>query len=208
MNTTLITVSLLASAIVTANSAVIFSMENLGPDVTFEHDSDGINAPSPLPAAGSQAVAGGTFSWGNLATDTTPNTAVFSGTSFTASDWGGDGTYTSAAIDVTGVASATISFAGSSVFAAGGELFNFFYQVDGGSVQNFGASTGDGSVVSGNQLVNFSGNTNLVVGFTYNHNGVTDGVSVTDLSVSAVPEPSTFGLLGLAGLASLLRRRR
>lgn len=171
-------------------------------DVVFTHDSNGVNDPTPIPDAGSATIGSvGSFSWGNLATDTTPNTATFSGTSFTAGDWGGQGTFTSTTIDVSLSTSATITATGSSTFnSPPTEFFNFFYSLDGGASITF---------ASGPEIVDVSAADELLVGFDFNHNGSSDNVNVSALSVDAdvIPEPSSV-ILGGVGLLALLRRRR
>jgi hypothetical protein len=168
--------------------------------VTFEHNSDGTNDPAPLPDAGSTPVEStGTFSWGSISSDTTPKTADFSGTSFTASDWGGDGRFTSVGINVTDQTEATITATGSSEFNnAPAEFFNFFYSLDGGSPVNF---------ISGIETIDVSEAAEMNVGFAFNHDGGDDNVTVSQLSVDAIPEP-TSAFLGGLGLLTLLRRRR
>ncbi len=167
----------------------------------FEHDSNGTNFPAPIPLAGSSLVGStGVFSWGDLATGTTPNTAEFSGTTFSASDWGGDGTFSSVTIDVSSVNEVTITGTGTSVFnTSPPEFFNFFYTLDGGSPVNFSSGA--------NPVVNVTGINDLVVGFAFNHNGSGDNANVTALSVETVPEPSSALLGGLA-LFAFVRRRR
>lgn len=178
----------------TVHSATIYQM-SVDSDVMFTHTT-------AMPLADGSAVIGttGTFAFDSLATDTTANTATFSGTEFQANDWGGNGTFSSIGIDVSEFASVTISGAGTSVFAASTEFFNFFYTLDGGTPINF---------APGDEVVDTSGASNLVVGFAFNHNGASDNVQVTNLSVDgvAVPEPSA-ALLGGLGLLALMRRRR
>lgn len=180
----------------------------------FEHDSDGTNSPSPIPAAGSQSVGIGTFEWGVLATDTTSNTAEFSSSGFTSSDWGGEGTFTSNVIDVSGWNSVNIEATFSGSFNVSSEFSNFFYQIDANPVQVFGAGAEDVvySVEPANVLaLNVTGASNLVVGFTFNHNGSSDSFDVESYTVTgatAVPEASaTFAVLGVFGLVALRRRR-
>ena len=193
---TLLTCSL--TALGPANASVIYTMNG---SALFEHDSDGTNSPAPLPSAGSAAVGStGTFAWGNLSTDTTTNTAEFSGTTFSASDWGGDGTFTSTKINVSAFTEATITATGSSTFNnTPTEFFNFFYQMGDGAQVDFSSGT--------NPVIDVTGITDLVVGFKFNHDGASDSASVSALSVEAIPEPSNFLLGGLALLSLFVRRR-
>lgn len=179
----------------TVHSATIYQM-SVDSDVMFTHTT-------AMPLADGSAVIGttGTFAFDSLSTDGSANTATFSGTGFQANDWGGNGTFSSIGIDVSEFASVTISGAGTSVFnTPPAEFFNFFYTLDGGTPINF---------APGDEVVDTSGASNLVVGFAFNHNGGSDNVQVTNLSVDgvAVPEPSA-ALLGGLGLLALMRRRR
>lgn len=204
----LATVSLIAVVAPTAADAALYTLNETA---SFSHvtgsNNFGAAASGSNWAAGSTSLTHGTFSWGVLATDGSANTATFSGSSFSSADWGGTGTYTSTTIDVSGLTEVDIKFAGSSVFnSTPTEFFNFFYQIDGGSLVSFGSLTASpGGSVSGTQNVPLSSNSSLVVGFSYNHNGSSDNAIVSQLEV--VPEP-TAALLGSLGLLGLLRRRR
>lgn len=203
-----VTAALLAAFPASSAHAALYSLSE---SASFSHTSNSNNfgaaASGSNWAAGSTPLANGAFSWGTLATDTTANTATFGAGGFTASDWGGDGTYTSVTIDVSGLEGVNIAYAGSSTFnSVPTEYFHFFYQVDGGGLQTFGSLIASGTV-TGTQSVLLSGNTSLVVGFRFNHNGASDNATVTELSVTAIPEPAA-AMLGSLGLLALLRRRR
>lgn len=195
---TLLLVAALSCFAYSASGQTIFEMSTVSGS-TFEHDSDGTNNPSPLPNAGSEATAGGVFSWGNLLTDTTPNTATFSGTTFTSTDWGGNGTYTSTTISINTLSSVTINAVGNIASSdLGSDTFNFFYQLDDGSQISFADTLSN---------LNVAGIDNLIVGFTYNMNGASDIVTVSELSV--VPEPGTYALLsGICALGFVMLNRR
>ena len=162
-------------------------------DATFEHDSNGTNSPSPIPSAGSQTVGNGTFSWGNLATDTSSNTAIFASGLFTSSDWGGDGEFVSDAIDVSGISSVDISGQFDGAFNTPSELSRFFYVLDGGSRIYFGEGLEDvthtDEAVSVDAL-DVSGAASLVVGFEFNHNGGADFFNVDLLTVEETMAPA------------------
>ena len=197
MKNTIPTILTLACTTSLSYAATVYTMNGAA---TFEHDSNGENLPPPIPSAGSGPGTTGTFSWGNLASDTTSNTAVFSGTTFAAADWGGDGTFSSTTIDVSAATEITITAAGSSTFnIIPTEFFNFFYTLGGGAPITFASGV--------NPVVDVTGVDDLVVGFDFNHNGSGDNANVSELSVDAVPEPSS-ALLGSLALLGLLRRRR
>ncbi len=201
-------IAVIATVFAPSATAALFTLsENASFTHTTSSNDFGASASGSNWASGSTNLTNGTFSWGTLATDTTANTATFGVGGFTASDWGGDGTYTSVTIDVSGLDGVNISYEGSSVFnSSPTEFFDFFYQIDGGAPQAFGTLAVSGSV-SGTQEVLLSGNNSLVVGFRFNHNGASDNAEVTELTVTAIPEPSA-ALLGSFGLLALLRRRR
>jgi len=197
--------SLLASLTASAN-AQIFTLADTT-DLALSHTSADLAAAPPT--AGSANVGNGVFSWGSLGSDTTANTAEFSSGVFTSSDWGGDGTFTSNALDVSSLSSVSISASFDGLFNTGTEFSNFFYQLDGGSIVEFGMGLEDITYTAElvTQTVDVSAANSLVVGFTFNHNGSSDFFDVNSLTV--VPEPSRFALLaGCCGLVSVMLRRR
>lgn len=167
---------------------------------------------SELTPPGNLDLGNGVFTYGALSTDTTANTAAFSSGLFTSSDWGGVGTFTSDAIDVSLLTSINIAAQFDGLFNVNTEFSNFFYQLDANPIVEFGFGV-EGTTHS-NEVVNVgsidvSSATNLVVGFTYSHNGASDFFNVDSLAVSAVPEPSAYALLaGLLGLAWVALSRR
>jgi hypothetical protein len=191
-----------------AGAATLFDFGTTN-DASFEHDSNGTNSPAPIPAAGSQVLNTGTFEWGSLATDTTPNTAVFSGGTFAANDWGGIGTFTSIAIDVSGIDAVNLSAQFDGFYNLASEFSGFFYDIGGGPI-TFGA--GVEGVTYSDQPVGITGldvsaASELVVGFRYSHNGSSEFFGVDSLTVSEIPESSGL-LVGVIGLLGLIRRRR
>lgn len=202
---TLTALAALAGFAASANAQLLFDLADTT-NTSLSHTTASPLAPQP----GSVNVGTGTFSWGTLATDTSANTAVFSSGAFTSSDWGGVGTFTSAAINVSSLSSVTISAQFDGLFNTNTEFANFFYQLDGGSVIDFGVSLEDATYtneVATLANLNVTGSNSLVVGFTYNHNGASDFFNVDSLTV--VPEPGTFALLaGMLGMVYVMLKRR
>jgi trimeric autotransporter adhesin len=194
IKTTLTALALGAGLAVSANGQTLFTLANTD-DMSLSHTTS-----SPL-ASNSVDLTNGTFSWGTLLTDTTANTAVFSSGVFSSSDWGGDGTFTSNAIDVSSFTAVDIVATGSSNFnSAPTEFFNFFYTLDGGSENIFSTNI---------DALDVTGINSLVVGFAYNHNGGSDNANVSALSVTAVPEPNAYALIAsLFALTVVMVRRR
>jgi len=193
-----------------ASATVLFDFSTTN-DLVLEHDTDGTNSPNPIPSTGSASLNTGTFSWGNLTSDTTPNTATFNSGSFEAYDWGGSGTFESSVIDVSGLSFVKISAIGSTNHNAASEYFQFFYQLDNDALVTLAEGAAldvethvDGSI---NQL-DVSNATSLVVGFTFSHNGGTNNAKVQTLSVSSIPEPQSLALLSIAGVVMTGRRSR
>lgn len=175
-----------------------FSVDGIG----FTHTTD--NPPAPSDSA---SGANWTISYDSQpSTDGSTNSFITDGGALTASDWGGGGSFISSTIDVSSLDLVDISGLGSGVFNnPPTEFFTWFYSLDGGAAVTADLPSGDFDQTFSN--VDVSGGSSLVVGFNFNHNGGSDGFSISSVSVEAVPEPSS-ALLGALGALMLLRRRR
>jgi len=207
----LVAVAIMASG---AQAVTLFTLADTNDDL-FTHDSDGTNDPAPIPSAGSASVGNGTFAWGDLSTDTSPNTAEFLNGAFTSADWGGDGTFTSNAIDVSSYNAIDINGQFDGLFNVSTEFSNFFYSLDGGTAVDFGVGLEDVTYTDeavGVAGLDVSGASAMTVGFVYNHNGSSDYFNVDSLSVTGtqIPEPGSIALLlaGVLGVIGLRRRNK
>lgn len=178
-------------------------------DADFSTAGIGFTHTTANPPAASDSASGPnwTISYGTTpATDSTANTFITDGGALTASDWGGSGSFITSTIDVSSVDLVNISGLGSGVFnQPPGEFFTWFYSIDGGALVTADQVSGNFDQTFEN--VNVSGASSLVVGFNFNHNGASDGFSISSVSVEVVPEPSS-ALLGAVGFLALLFRRR
>ena len=104
-------------------------------------------------------------------------------------DWGGEGNFETFAIDVSGETSVDIETFGTTTgngFNAGGEELQWWYKLDGGAQINLGSPiTGTGSLAIGPTTVDVTSVSNIIVGFTFNMNGGSDGFEDVDVRVTA-----------------------
>jgi len=209
IKTTLLVAATAALFVSSAQAQTLFDISTID-DMSLSHSS-GAPAASP-PIAGSETLNLGVFSWGTLATDGSGNTASFTSGIFESADWGGTGTFTSIAIDVSTFDLIDIAGIYSGSFNTGTESSNFFYNLDGGGEVVFGIGVEDASATNVAAVVSsldVSGASSLVVGFAFNHNGSSDSFDVGGLTVTVVPEPSAYALLaGMLALVSVMVRRR
>jgi hypothetical protein len=179
-----------------ASSTTTLPYNGISGDAEFEHTS------SNPPAAGPQEACGSNF---RLSYSTAPATDVSSNFFGTLSDpsnglasidWGGEATFQTFIIDVSGVSSVDIETFGStqgSGFNGGGEYLQWWYTLDGGSQVNIGSAfTGSGSLANTVNGLNVSGINQLVVGFTFNMNGGSDGLQDMDVTVVQTPVTPTL----------------
>ncbi|WP_243472941.1 T9SS-dependent choice-of-anchor J family protein [Winogradskyella sp. MH6] len=113
------------------------------------------------------------------------------------SDWGGEGNFETFAIDVSGETSIDIETFGSTVgdpFNAGGEQFQWWYKLDGGSATNLGSvfdSSYQGSLAVGPTTIDVTGVNEIIVGFTFSFNG-SGGFEDADVTVTTTPTVFTY----------------
>jgi hypothetical protein len=206
-----------------SQASLLYSADFSTPDQGFSHTSD-----TP-PASGPQAANGGsntgiegrwTASYSTTpSTDSFgPNTFITSGGQMLVQDWGGEGTFESHSLDVSGQDYLNIQGINAVLRNGadqGGEYFRFFYRLDGGTPVYQDMSGGGTYEISG---LNVSSNTSITVGFNFNVDGdagsssTPDGWSVSSLTINAtpVPEPSTIlfsGILAILGPAFMIFRR-
>lgn len=182
---------LLSAALYTSD----FSVDGIG----FTHTTN-----SPPPSSGTASGSNWTISFSQTpSTDATTNSFITSGGSLTAKDWGGAARFETNLIDVSAVSSVDITGLGSGTFNTSSEFFEWFYSIDGATPVTASKATGTFNHTFSN--VDVSAGSMLLVGFTFNHDGASDGFNVS--SVTVIPEPSTT-LLGALGALVLLRRRR
>jgi hypothetical protein len=109
-------------------------------------------------------------------------------------DWGGEANFETFAIDVSGETSVVIETFGNTIgagFNAGGEEFQWWYTLDGGPQVDLGtAFTATGSLAIGPTTVDVTGINEIIVGFTFNMNGGSDGFENVDVTVTSLATPS------------------
>ena len=200
--------------ITTASATTIYTADfsNAGEGSTHDNDPDGFET-SPL--SGTNWV----LTFGSLDTDGTTNEFITVGGVMRVQDWGGTGTITSDSIPITSNGTVDISGAAAAIaigpaFNVSGEGLTWFYTLNSTTTTSAllgnGTSSNNGMDLSNsfNSVAVSSGDT-LLVGFTIDVDGVSDGAEISALTVdfTAVPEPTTALLSGLALLALLMRRR-
>ena len=211
-----LTLPVLSAVAITASSfgaTTIYEADfsTAGQGSTHDSGSDGFET-SPL------SGANWVLTFGSLGTDSTPNEFITVGGLMRVQDWGGDGTITSESISIIG--NGTIDISGTAAAIASGDAFNssgegltWFYTLNGDTTTS--GLLGNGTAVDGTDLshvfssVAVSNGDTLLVGFTIDVDGASDGAEISALTVdfTAVPEPSTTLLGGLALLGLLIRRR-
>ncbi|MBV7268921.1 lamin tail domain-containing protein [Winogradskyella luteola] len=160
-------------------------------DADFSTDGDGFadHTTASPPAAGPASVTGGAApnDWvlrydTEPATDGTANSFSVSGGALVSDDWGGVGIFESASIDVSLFSNVNIS-AITQVTGANGDIFSYFYILDGGSRVETVMSDFSSDLIYSVSSLDVSGATSLVVGFEFDENGSGDGYTTTSFKV-------------------------
>lgn len=156
-----------------------------------------------------------------LNTDSTLNEFVtVAGSKMRVQDWGGAGTVTGSSwtatsngtMDINGAAAA---IAAGPAFNAAGEGLTWFYSINGGGPITSGL-LGNGTAVNGTDLSHsFSGigvslGDLVSYGFSVNVDGARDGAEISSMEIdfTAIPEPGTIAMFGIAVMGLGFRRRR
>ena len=150
------------------------------------HTSSSPPAPAPASINGGTSPNDWTLSYTTTpSTDGSDNIFSVSGGALFSDDWGGQGIFQSIAIDVSSINTVDISAMTTNV-GANGNVFEYFYILDGGSrisAGNISSSNGDMLNYTISNLDVSTVNT-LVVGFEFNENGADDGYSTASFQVS------------------------
>lgn len=199
--------------IASASGSIIYTADfsNPGEGSTHDDEGDGFET-SPLSGTNWE------LSFGSLETDGTTNEFITVGGVMRVQDWGGSGTITSNPIPI--ASDGTVDIAGTALAIASGDAFNvagegitWFYTLNASTTSS--ALIGNGTAVNETDISNSfnsvavsSGDT-LLVGFTVDVDGLSDGAEISSLTVdfTPIPEPTT-ALLASLGLLALFRRRR
>lgn len=213
MKKTLAVMGMLALSAAVANASVIYDADFVSQNVSIDHDTGG-NSLETSPQAGANFEIGYPSP---PSSDTTRNYLETDGGNLDSSDFGGDHYFQTDIIDVSGWNEVEIdiicNFVGSDSFNnSPTEFIQYVYTLDGGSDQQFFYFTDDpnGSDLNASETVDVTNVLELVVRINANANGSGDGWSLSSAKVTGtvVPEPATMVLLGLGGVAALIRRRR
>ena len=173
-------------------SSTTFPFSGVSGNTNLDHDSSGSN-----PSGSSGESCGTNY---RIFYDSTPSTD--SGGNYIRSnatdgliecaDWGGTGKFETFSIDVSGETSIAIETFGNTTgagFNSNTEQFQWWYKLDSGSETNLGSAFGSGSSYTGSlaieaTTINVTGVNNIIVGFTFNMNGGSDGFEDVNVIVT------------------------
>ena len=183
-----------------AGTSTTFPFSGVSGSTNLDHDSSGSNP------SGSSAESCGTnyriFYDSAPSTDGSGNyirSNAIDGL-IESADWGGTGKFETFSIDVSGETSIDIETFGNTTnsgFNANNEQFQWWYKLDGGSETNLGSAFGSGISYTGSlaieaTTIDVTGLNNIIVGFTFNMNGGSDGFEDVDVTVTTTPIAYTF----------------
>lgn len=207
-----------------ANADVVDSLDFSTDGQGSTHDTSGSDPIESSPISGGTAPNDWTLTFdpGLVSSDGSTNEFITSGGVMRVQDWGGDGTVTGnwvasgdGTIDVIGAA---LTIGADSFNFVGTEGITWFYAINGGTATTLylGESELGGPVAEGTDVGNtfsdivVASGDSIDYGFTVNVNGAGDGVEISSVTVdfTAIPEPATATLFGLAGLGLCVIRRR
>lgn len=222
MKKTILTIGIAASSTIAANAALY--SEN------FDSYANGTGITGTVDPS-TFTIGGGAWSLDTTSADlsaTTDYLRVESG-QLEAQDTDGPAIWLSQSIDLTGAVAGSVSFSldasETGDHEASNDFFDVEYSIDGGSFVMMldwngrgdgthtliGDSPDDGDWVTETvTLSGLSATTSIQLRVTMQNGAGTEQMQLDNVTVDAtiVPEPSSFALLGLAGLATLLRRKR
>jgi hypothetical protein len=196
-------------------------------NVIFEHTT------TTPPLAGPQSLTGGvagsewTISYTTTpGTDTTSNFFGTDGDSLVTGDWGGEAFFNTQTIDVSGwneISIATVAqVTGGDPVNGAGEYIQWSYTLDSGTPVTgtlFDVNHPNDPLPVGFDLsenwasIDTSTASSLVINLGFNINGTGDGFDASSVvvnGITAIPEPSTFALVGILGVTAfgILRRSK
>ena len=171
-------------------SATTFPFSGVSGSTNLDHDNSGSN-----PSGSSGESCGNNyriFYDSEPSTDSSGNYIRSNATDglIESADWGGTGKFETFSIDVSGETSIAIETFGNTTnggFNTGTEQFQWWYKLDSGSETNLGSAfvgSYQGSLAIEATTINVTGVNNIIVGFTFNMNGGSDGFEDVNVIVT------------------------